>query len=136
MGDLNRQQLMDAIGKQPKKQRTELYRHFDASGRLLYVGISLSTAHRMGQHRNTSEWSHRVRTITIEHFPTREAALDAETEAIRTERPAFNKMGRVYGPGTCRVKPTLRLVASDPEPPTETPLQKYFREAKERRRKA
>lgn len=73
---------------------TELYRHFDEDGRLLYVGISLSTATRLCQHRLTAKWARQVTTITIERFPSREEALKAELRAIRTENPAHNKAGR------------------------------------------
>lgn len=70
--------------------RTELYRHLDASGRLLYVGISLSTAIRLMAHRHSSPWFDQIANITIERFDSREAALHAETMAIITEKPIYN----------------------------------------------
>lgn len=102
--------------------RTELYRHYDADGNLLYIGISLSTAHRLGQHRLTSRWSHRVVTITIERFATREEAMEAELHAIQTEGPLFNKIGKGQKPPP----PTVMLTASQPEP-GESPLRAFFR---------
>lgn len=69
---------------------TQLYRHFDADGRLLYVGISLSAILRFEAHRTGSNWAQKVATITIEHFPTRAEALAAEVRAIRTELPIHN----------------------------------------------
>lgn len=69
---------------------TELYRHFDEAGRLLYVGISLSTISRAREHRAKSIWFDYVSTIKIERFPSRRQALDAETAAIRNEGPLFN----------------------------------------------
>lgn len=77
--------------------RTELYRHFDKAGNLLYVGISLSTAKRMGEHRNKSAWWGKVVSISIERFPTRAAALKAERQAVQTEHPRHNVTGRLRG---------------------------------------
>jgi hypothetical protein len=73
-----------------KKQETELYRHFDARGILLYVGISISTPQRLKGHRFASGWFKKVATITIQRFPTRAAAEQAERAAIRDERPLHN----------------------------------------------
>lgn len=72
-----------------------LYRFFNSNGRLLYVGISWSVAHRLKEHRTTQAWWHQVQTITIETHSTREAALTAEITAIQNERPRYNIRGRV-----------------------------------------
>lgn len=69
---------------------TSLYRHFDAEGALLYVGISLSWPVRTKAHAHGSRWFEAVAKVEIEHFPTREAALLAEREAIKSEKPQFN----------------------------------------------
>ena len=69
---------------------TQLYRHFDAEGRLLYVGISLSTIFRTKQHRDNSSWFASISKITIETFPSRQEAWEAETLAIEREKPIFN----------------------------------------------
>lgn len=75
-----------------------LYRHFDADGKLLYVGISLSAIKRLGEHAANSHWYCSIRTVTIEHFDTREQAIAAETAAIKNERPAHNIMKRWVEP--------------------------------------
>lgn len=75
-----------------------LYRYYDREGRLLYVGITGSGSSRMAAHASTSRWWRYVRTARFEHFRTREAALLAETMAIQTERPKFNKAQRVLAP--------------------------------------
>jgi hypothetical protein len=72
---------------------TELYRHFDEYGRLLYVGVSLRSLQRLLQHREKCEWFDLIHSITIERWPTRELALIAEKQAIRNEHPYFNKRG-------------------------------------------
>ena len=71
---------------------TYLYRHFDANGVLLYVGISGSVTTRLKQHRE-SQWAGMIKTVTVDKFTTREEALGAELEAIRSESPRFNKAG-------------------------------------------
>jgi predicted GIY-YIG superfamily endonuclease len=78
-------------------RRTELYRHFDATGRLLYIGISMSTAKRLGEHKACSAWFDKVATITIERHPSRKAALKAERLAIQSEGPLYNVTGRKRG---------------------------------------
>ncbi len=70
--------------------KTQLYRHYDASGRLLYVGISLSAVARFVSHKGASGWAHKVAKMTVEAFPTRRAALYAEAIAIRDEKPRHN----------------------------------------------
>ena len=71
--------------------KTNLYRHFDENGALLYVGISLSAVQRLKQHEK-SGWFEDIATVTIESFDTRELALIAESKAIRQERPIHNKL--------------------------------------------
>lgn len=70
--------------------RTALYRHFDADGALLYVGISLNSIKRTMQHRSGARWFEQIARITIEWLPSREEAEQAERNAIRSERPANN----------------------------------------------
>ncbi len=72
---------------------TALYRHFNADGALLYVGISASLLARQASHMLRSHWSRHIATITIERFQTREAALEAEAAAIVAEKPRHNKAG-------------------------------------------
>lgn len=69
---------------------TALYRHFADDGSLLYVGISLSWPARTKAHVRGSRWFDQVAKVEIERFPSREAALEAEREAIGRERPKFN----------------------------------------------
>mgnify|MGYP003647139781 CR=1 FL=1 len=69
---------------------TSLYRHFDHEGALLYVGISLSWPARTKQHAHGSRWFDLVAKVEIERFPTRAAALEAERQAIKSEKPKFN----------------------------------------------
>lgn len=71
-------------------KRTALYRHYDASGALLYVGISLDTIRRTQQHKLGAHWFERIARIEIEWLASRADAEHAERAAIKAERPAHN----------------------------------------------
>jgi len=70
--------------------KTYLYRHFNGDGELLYVGISLNALNRLGQHKEHSHWFETISRVHIEKYETRESALEAETLAIRNEKPKYN----------------------------------------------
>lgn len=86
---------------------TQLYRHFDKNGVLLYVGISLCTVQRLSQHGDGSHWFYNIAHVTIETFPTRSAAVKAEKHAIKTERPLHNL---AHVDKTKPVEPSVGLV--------------------------
>jgi predicted GIY-YIG superfamily endonuclease len=71
-------------------QKTALYRAFDATRRLLYVGISSNALRRLSQHRGRADWFCELAYLEVEWFETRDLALAAERTAIKAERPAFN----------------------------------------------
>lgn len=82
----------------------DLYRHFDESGTLLYVGISLSALYRLSQHRNSgATWVDSIRTVKIEKFDSRESAVRAERNAIAKEAPLYNQAR----PKGSRARPVL-----------------------------
>ena len=72
------------------ERSTQLYRHFDKSGALLYVGVSLSSVARLSQHRDGSAWFSEIARVEVSSFQSREAALIAERKAIEDERPKHN----------------------------------------------
>lgn len=67
-----------------------LYRAFDATGQLLYVGISLRAPERMHQHQRDKPWWTEVACITLEHHATIKSAEQAETDAIVADKPRYN----------------------------------------------
>lgn len=67
-----------------------LYRVFDVSGRLLYVGMTLNIASRFSTHRRDRPWWTGAATITLEHFANRAAVETAERKAIEDEAPVHN----------------------------------------------
>jgi hypothetical protein len=69
-----------------------LYRHFDSSGNLLYVGCSLNWFQRTIMHSQQTSWFGEIVRIELEHFETREQALRAEWLAISSENPLYNKI--------------------------------------------
>lgn len=69
---------------------TLLYRHYDATGRLLYVGITRRGVRRWEEHAEDKPWFELVATSRCEEHPTRAAALYAEAVAIRDENPVYN----------------------------------------------
>jgi excinuclease UvrABC nuclease subunit len=68
-----------------------VYRLRNPDGDLLYIGCSGILMRRMEQHSVESGWWSQVATIEVEHHPTRTAALMAETAAIASESPLYNK---------------------------------------------
>lgn len=79
------------MGNSREADSTHLYRHFDAAGQLLYVGISISTVARLVQHRDSASWFAEIARVTVEKFETRRGALLAEAAAILNECPLFNR---------------------------------------------
>jgi hypothetical protein len=73
------------------RNKCALYRHFDAAGVLLYVGISKNAMCRLQGHSGAS-WYGALATMTVDHFDTRGAACEAEWRAIQSEGPVHNKL--------------------------------------------
>jgi excisionase family DNA binding protein len=76
------------------ESRASLYRFYDATGCLLYIGISSTAATRWSGHHRRHWWP-RVTCATIEHFANRRDAAKAERDAIKLERPLWNKVHAV-----------------------------------------
>lgn len=85
--------------------RTALYRHFDADGRLLYVGLSATPMLRTRTHMNGADWRDAITSVLIESHETREAAEVAERIAIQSEAPAHNKTWAKTAPHDSRAAP-------------------------------
>jgi predicted GIY-YIG superfamily endonuclease len=69
-----------------------LYRFYDSTGRLLYVGITSNPVARFRQHRQDKVWWSDVADIKMQHFGSRTDLEMAEKIAIRDERPLWNVM--------------------------------------------
>lgn len=79
-----------------------LYRFHDATGTLLYVGITADPGARWRKHAHDKPWWTHIATITVETHPSRAEVLEAERTAILTEKPLHNI---VHNRSTARVKP-------------------------------
>lgn len=69
----------------------QLYRYYNSSGDLLYVGISLDAVTRLAQHKEKAPWFTQIARIEIEHYESRKECAKAERLAIRREQPLHNK---------------------------------------------
>ena len=81
-----------------------LYRFYDASDTLLYIGITGNMPARMAQHRADKSWWPEVSVIRLEQFQSRAELQSAERESIRIERPKYNKVfnGQQHSTGSNR----------------------------------
>lgn len=77
---------------------TYLYRAFDDSGRLLYVGITENLVNRFGPGgHEQAPWADQVESVTAERYLTRQAARSAELRAIKSENPRWNIASSPHG---------------------------------------
>ena len=67
-----------------------VYRVYDATGRLLYIGSAKDLEQRMKNHRSLSCWHPLAEHVTAESYPDMASARAAEAAAIRAEQPVFN----------------------------------------------
>jgi hypothetical protein len=79
---------------------TAIYRLFDRSGSLLYVGVSVEPRTRIKTHIRDMPWGREVdgSRTRIEWAPDRPTALAVEASAIAEEAPAYNVTGSEKAP--------------------------------------
>lgn len=69
---------------------TTLYRLFDGRGELLYIGIADHWTSRLRQHASDKPWLVDVARVELVEYEGRQAAVDAERQAIADEQPFHN----------------------------------------------
>lgn len=74
-------------------RHTIVYRIYDAADELIYVGYSAVGLGRLTQHSSRSKWWPEIAAVRIEHFDNMLAALERETELIRSAKPRYNVAG-------------------------------------------
>lgn len=81
------------------RKRHVLYRAYDESGALLYLGVTADFNKRQQQHRHTSPWfADAVRWDVRPTSPHWGEALTAERRAIVAERPLHNSSAHKVAP--------------------------------------
>ena len=70
-----------------------LYRLFDRTERLLYVGVTSDPRSRWACHKADKDWWPEVYRYSLEWLSGRQDALLEEARAIAAERPAYNIAG-------------------------------------------
>lgn len=86
-----RVEIIEPEPSTPCKEGFWLYRHYDADGALLYVGMTHDFHQRQKQHRLAAAWFHAVARITAERHESERAVLNAEYLAIINEKPLHNR---------------------------------------------
>jgi predicted GIY-YIG superfamily endonuclease len=75
-----------------------VYRVYDTTGRLIYIGSTRDIVSRFAQHERLSWWHELVADVQTVAYPTQDAAAAAEQVAIQEEQPAFNVAHTTEGP--------------------------------------
>jgi len=79
------------LKRQRRRAKTHiLYRCYDATNTLLYVGMTNDPETRIQYHRRNQPWWHHVDHIRLQNLPNRDALVRAETAAIQLEQPLYN----------------------------------------------
>lgn len=73
---------------------TALYRCYNATGELIYVGIAVNPDRRWNHHASRSPWWGEVTRRAVEWHDNRAKALTAEAAAIVDEHPKYNIAGK------------------------------------------
>ena len=68
-----------------------VYKAYDASGSILYIGQSSSFGYRMDQHCHNSEWTKLVARIDVIHCDTKEEMTNLERSLISEIKPPHNR---------------------------------------------
>lgn len=110
-------------------ERTALYRLYDASDQLLYVGIATDPKARWYRHASDKDWWGDVATREVEWFASREEASNAEITAIHKEKPTHNRTHN-YTPSP--LLSLLPLAADQPMRPRLKRIEKDERSAAQR----
>jgi predicted GIY-YIG superfamily endonuclease len=70
-----------------------VYTCLDTTMRVIYVGITSTGFRRHREHSREMAWWKDVAFVRIEHFATREEALEAEAAGIALHQPIRNTIG-------------------------------------------
>lgn len=68
----------------------KVYRLYDSTGVLLYVGCTYQFHRRMQEHARRSPWYSQIHKATAQSFPDRASARASERTAVAAESPVYN----------------------------------------------
>ena len=74
-----------------KQVKTALYKHKNADGHIIYVGVAKNIGARSAQHLNNSEWQTEIASIDVEWHDNSLMAELMEIKLIKSLRPKYNK---------------------------------------------
>lgn len=75
----------------PNDVKASIYRYYDDTGVLIYVGFTTKGSLRNRQHAADKEWWPFVKRQKVKHFHDEQEALACERELIAHCRPPFNR---------------------------------------------
>lgn len=106
---------MNKQARRVSKLPHDVYRVFDASGSLLYVGCSVNVFARLKEHRKWAVWWADAVRGSVHRYPDRQHALGVEARAIRDEKPRDNCVleahwGRHHGSSAEVVEEPMSLI--------------------------
>jgi predicted GIY-YIG superfamily endonuclease len=97
-----------------------LYRFYDATGALLYIGITADPGSRWRKHAQDKPWWHEVANIVVERHLTRTEVLEAERLAILAEHPRYNIVHNRGSATAPRPTPQMDRLAPPSSAPSST----------------
>jgi len=85
-------QVRSHLGLEKVKQvKTALYKHKNADGHIIYVGVAKNIGARSAQHLDNSEWQAEIASIDVEWYENSLLAELMEIKLIKSLRPKYNR---------------------------------------------
>jgi excinuclease UvrABC nuclease subunit len=89
-GDPLKWETLDAFLRRAEDS-TAVYRAYDHSGKILYVGVSDEPGKRFSKHEAAGLWFDRCRRLEIDWYDSRSEALMHEARLIHELQPKYNR---------------------------------------------
>ena len=85
-------QVRSYLGLEKVKQvKTALYKHKNADGHIIYVGVAKNIGARSAQHLDNSEWQAEIASIDVKWYKNSLLAELMEIKLIKSLRPKYNR---------------------------------------------
>lgn len=86
----DQEQALAAVDDPDESPPCSVYRAYDETGQLLYVGITETGVSRLDSHRLHSAWWPLTTRIELDHYPDRACARSVEAAIIDVWHPPYN----------------------------------------------